>query len=610
MTDKPRYRLQADGKIIAVDSLTNVVANLGTSRDKASASLITAVTMSPQTLMQTYRGSWAARKGVDIPALDSCRKWRDWQANKDEITAIEVEEKRLGVKVKTLAARIASRLFGGCALFIGDGGANPALPLNPETIKQGGVKYLAMVHRRMMSPGQLEENPASEQFGKPSMWTINSGGAMAVTVHPSRLVMFQGAALPDDAIAGTEQGWGDSVLVSAISAILNYDATVANIASLVFEAKVDTIGIPDFMSKLGDSGYEQVILKRFALAEAGKGINGTLIHDADETLGQKQASFASLPDLMDRFSQLTCAAFDVPATRFMGQSPAGMSATGESDLRNYYDRISAAQELEMAPAMAVLDECLIRSALGSRPPEVHYRWASLWQSTDKERADIGKVQADTIAALKTTGLFPDEPLAEAAVNALTESGAFPGLEGDMNDFYEANPDWNEEDLGAMTPPVDPLSINPTQPVIAADAAPRTLYVRRDVMNVSEIVAWAKSQGFTEIVPDLHVTIAYSTTPVDWFAVGTSYSDKLEIPAGGPRQMDCLGPDGRYIALLITATELVWRNREIRDAGASWNWPEYQPHISIQVGGEIDLTTVKPYLGKVVLGPEIFEEIRQ
>ncbi len=94
------------------------------------------------------------------------------------------------------------------------------------------------------------------------------------------------------------------------------------------------------------------------------------------------------------------------------------------------------------------------------------------------------------------------------------------------------------------------------------------------------------------MPDLHVTIAYSKTRVDWFKVGTSWSPKLEISEGGPRQMERLGEDGRYMALLITHNELVWRHRKIVEAGASWDWPDYQPHVSIQIGGDVDLSKVE------------------
>lgn len=266
----------------------------------------------------------------------------------------------------------------------------------------------------------------------------------------------------------------------------------------------------------------------------------------------------------------------------------------------------------MTPAMHRMDEAIIRSALGSRPPEVHYIWSSLWQISDKERADIGKTNAETIKALNDTGLFPSEALAMAGANMLVENSVMPGLEQAIDDAGGL-PDYDmeaaaEEERERLR--IEAANTNRQQRLAANDAAPRTLYVRRDVLNAKDIVKWAEEQGFTDIVPDLHVTIAYSQTPVDWFKVGTSWSEKVEISAGGPRQMERLGDDGKYIALMITASELVWRHREIIENGASWDWPDYQPHISIQIGGDIDLAKVEPYQGKIVLGPEIFEELRE
>ncbi|WP_261330781.1 hypothetical protein [Rhizobium leguminosarum] len=101
---------------------------------------------------------------------------------------------------------------------------------------------------------------------------------------------------------------------------------------------------------------------------------------------------------------------------------------------------------------------------------------------------------------------------------------------------------------------------------------------------------------------------YSKQPVDWFErklVATAGNQR-----GGPRQMEALGQSGEYYALLITANELKWRHEAMIELGASWEWPEYQPHISIQIGGDIDLSKVEPYHGKIVVGPEIFEELRE
>jgi len=144
---------------------------------------------------------------------------------------------------------------------------------------------------------------------------------------------------------------------------------------------------------------------------------------------------------------------------------------------------------------------------------------------------------------------------------------------------------------------------------ANDAEPRTLYVRRDVKNAAEIIRWAKSQGFETTLPagDMHVTIAFSRQPVDWMKVGESWADELKIPAGGPRLMEQFG---EATVLLISGRELVWRHDEIKEAGASWDHPEYQPHITISYGFKGDLANVQPYQGEIVLGPEIFEEVNE
>lgn len=592
------------------DSLTNLVANLGTGRDKAASSGYVLSLLTDGELLAAYRTAWLPRKIVDIPAFDSVRAWRDWQAKAPQIEAIEAEEKRLNVKGKVLEARTKARLWGGAAIMLGTGDANLAVPLDLERIGKGGLRYLTVLTRRQITAGETDRDPQSETYGRPGMYQLTAGNQAQIDIHPSRLVIFHGAAQPDDEFASTQLGWGDSVLQSTLDAIKQADATAANIASLVFEAKIDIIRVPNFMANLADANYRAKLIERYTLAATAKGINGTLMLDKEEEYETKTASFATLPDVLDRFMQIASGAADIPMTRLFGQSPAGMNATGESDLRNYYDRLSSMQELEMAPAMSRMDECIIRSATGARDKAIHYTWAPLWGMSEKEKADVFKTKADGARALAGTdsspALMPIDALSDALVNTFIEDGSLPGLEAAMEEYgrlSEQEEDPQDVEAAATLARPQPTAQKPT-----ADAAPRTLYVSRKVTNAGEIVAWAKEQGFTDIEPDLHVTIAYSTTPVDWFAVGTSWSEKLDIAAGGPRQMERLGPNGEYIALLITANELVWRNREIREAGASWDWPEYQPHISIQVGGDIDLSKVEPYQGCIVLGPEIFEEI--
>lgn len=588
------------------DSLQNLVAGLGTARDKASHSHYALPVMDDQQLLNAFRGSWTAQKGVSIPAVDACRNWRNWQADKAQIELIEAEENRLNVKGKILEALLKARLFGGAAVFIGTGERDTASELNPDRIGKGGIKYLTVMTRRQLSATEIEQDPQSPRFGKPKAYRLPGS---TVEIHPSRLVIFVGVPHPDPELAvGTGFGWGDSVLLSAMPAVRHYDETVANVVSLVYEAKIDVINIPNLMSSMQDKNYERLLLERLRLAATAKGINGTLILDGQETHSSKSASFGNLPEVIAKTEQGVAGAFDIPGTRMFGQSSTGLGANGEENTRNYYDNVASRQKLEIKPAMSVLDEGLIRSALGSRPKEVHYTWAPLWQATAKERADIGKTTADTIKALKDSGLFPEDALSTAAVNLLVELSVMPGLEAAIEKFGNELPDDDEGDDLPST-----VADQPVAKKAFTDAAPRSLYVSRKVINGAEIIAWAKSQGFESIVPaaDLHVTVAYSRNPVDWMKVGESWSGdgkgQLKIAPGGARLIDKFGEGA--VVLLFNSSELAWRHVSIVEAGASWDWPDYQPHITFTYEpGSVDIDKVEPYRGAIELGPEIFEEL--
>jgi hypothetical protein len=130
------------------DSLTNLVSRMGTDRDKAAHTSYGYVVQSDEQILAAYRGAWLPRKIVDIPALDSCRKWRNWQGDQSQIELIEAEENRLNLRGKVLEARIKARLLGGSGILIGTGEANLAEPLQIDRIGRGGVRYLTVFSRK------------------------------------------------------------------------------------------------------------------------------------------------------------------------------------------------------------------------------------------------------------------------------------------------------------------------------------------------------------------------------------------------------------------------------------------------------------------------------
>lgn len=139
---------------------------------------------------------------------------------------------------------------------------------------------------------------------------------------------------------------------------------------------------------------------------------------------------------------------------------------------------------------------------------------------------------------------------------------------------------------------------------------KTLYVNRPLVNGQALLDWASAQGFKVLMPesDLHVTLAFSKTPVDWDAVQKS-AETVSVPAASEgRVVEPLGDQGAVV-LRFNSDELKSRWQELVDIGAKWDWPEYKSHVSFTYDGAgVDLSKVIPYDGPLEFGPEQMKEV--
>ena len=176
---------------------------------------------------------------------------------------------------------------------------------------------------------------------------------------------FFGNPLPDPGIADAVL-WSDSVLQTLYDTVHAVALTAAGSTSLMHEAKVDIVTVPNLSEHLSNAATTAQLSARFAYAAAMKSINNLLLLGDGETWSRQRIDFAGLPEMVRTFLQMAAGAADIPVTRLLGQSPAGMSATRDSDTRNYYDMISSRQELDLRPQLERLDALLLSSA-GSTP---------------------------------------------------------------------------------------------------------------------------------------------------------------------------------------------------------------------------------------------------
>jgi phage-related protein (TIGR01555 family) len=85
-------------------------------------------------------------------------------------------------------------------------------------------------------------------------------------------------------------------------------------------------------------------------------------------------------------------AAEMPMTLLFGQSPAGMSATGESDIRFFYDRIKGLQNRKLYPIIRKLVEIEL-AARRVTPTNWNITFRPLRQASDKELAETKETQS-------------------------------------------------------------------------------------------------------------------------------------------------------------------------------------------------------------------------
>jgi len=400
------------------DSLENLVAELGTKQDKRSHSTFVNSKRLSADGMQVelnalYRTDWLAGKVVDIIPDDMTREWRYFSGDiePETIGALVEEEERLGLAEAFNEAHKWARLYGTSFIVINvDDGQPVDQPLNINRVKKGGLKHIKVVDRHRIDRADLQpiENPLDPNYGMPSYYRfVNTN----VKIHHSRMIRFDAVKLPFDEFKRNNY-MSDSVLDRLYEALINFNTIAAGSASMVYETNVDVMKIKGLMNYIQSPEGTALIQKRFTLASMLKSFNNMLLLDADEEYDKKQNSFASLPDLLYAHALFLAGGSDVPATRLLGSSASGLNATGEGDMKNYYDVIRSKQSKDYKPKLDFFDILMAKNLGIPDDADLDYRFNSLFQMTPKEQADTDFIIAQRDGIYLDKGVVPEYTIAK------------------------------------------------------------------------------------------------------------------------------------------------------------------------------------------------------
>lgn len=473
------------------DGFDNFVSRLGLNNDNtlsAGTYEFNLVTRNRIKLEAAYRGSWVVGAVVDSVAEDMTRAGIDIETAKGEgdIRKLGSTISRLQIS-QSLASLIKwGRLYGGAIAVIQIKGQKMDTPLDLDTIAKDQFQGIAVYDRWQLNPVLTNVIDSGPEMGLPSLYSIvtnlTSSDPTAPTatgqiaVHHSRVIRYTGIDLPYFQ-AITEMMWGESILERLWDRLISFDNATMSSASLIDRANLRTVQIDGLREIIAAGGAAQKgLLQMFEMMRSLQVNEGLTLLDKNDVFTSTAYSFAGLSDMMLQFGQQLSGASGIPLVRLFGQSPAGLSATGDADIRMYYDNIKAQQEAKLRNGWEKLLRVMWRSEFGvAAPDDMEFKFTPLWQMSAMDQATVAKSNTETIIGAYDSGLI-SKP---TAMKELRESSGDTGLFNNISDEEIKEAELEPPPEPDMPPePDDKVAAEEEKkPVPALDAEPRGALAR-------------------------------------------------------------------------------------------------------------------------------------
>lgn len=433
---KQRRKAARDKSPVAAttrDGFANLTARMGMGANNVLSDgmyIFNLLTKNRIQLEAMYRGSWIVGNVVDCVAEDMTRAGVTIKGEDDpeKIQQMQASMTRLGIWGALLETIKWGRLYGGALAVIIIDGQDMSTPLDMKTIGKDQFRGLKVYDRWGLQPAVNDVIQEGMDAGLPAYYTVvsdpNSGKVTNQRIHHSRVIRQIGIQLPVWQ-AVVEQHWGESVIERLHDRLVSFDTATSGAANLINRAHLRTVGIEKLREILAAGGKaEENLLTMFHHMRMLQTNEGITLLDKEDQFQAHSYTFSGLSDMVLQFGQQISGASGIPLVRLFGQSPSGLNSTGESDLRMYYDNILAQQESRLREGVMRVLRVLHMSKFGQPAPEnFDFDFVSLWQTSQKEKADIAKVVADTVKVAVDAGVI-DTP---TALKELKQSSEYTGV---------------------------------------------------------------------------------------------------------------------------------------------------------------------------------------
>ena len=389
------------------DGYTNLLNKYGTAQDNSMAySYEQEPITADMELVRLYEGNGLFSKIIDRPAEEAVKHGLDIDYGDDSI-AEYVEERldELDFEEKFATAEKWARLYGGALIvMLCDDGGSLEEPLDYDKVRT--IEELRVFERAIVQEdyqglyqSKMIFSNSDLPIGQPEFYHINSLYG-SFTVHYTRCLIFRNGRLPEQTTNSIYRHWGMPEHVKIKQALRECMTSHSNGTKLLERSVQAIYKMKNLATLLSSDEGEGKVLQRLQVIDMARGILNSMAIDAEgEDYDFKTLQMAGVKDVIDTTCNMLSAVTNIPQTILFGRSPAGMNATGDSDLENYYNMVENIQKQNMKKNIRTLIDLILKQGFLEGEiqdiPKFKVKFSALWSLSDTEKADIEQKKAQT-----------------------------------------------------------------------------------------------------------------------------------------------------------------------------------------------------------------------
>ena len=389
---------------------SNLIVNYGEIFSEADYTLLST---KPNVLANNYKHNSFAQIAVDLPVDDAFRDG-GFDIDSQTLSADELLELKdfmddKGDKITLKDCARWGRLFGGGALVLDEGSEYNDKPLNIDSLKgRKDIDFIACDRWQCVPLG--DSIYTANQFLLQNYITRAKYGV----IDKSRMKLFIGKTEPYF-IRTQLQGWGASIFEAIIPALSQYIKANNVILELLDEAKIDILKIFGLSDVLMTADGEASVKRRLKIFSEQKNFESVGAMDSKDDYIQKQLSFGSLDQMIEKIMLLICSALRIPYSKVFGKGANGFSS-GEDDLENYNGMVMSSVREPLTPIIKWMLDVRCMQLFGRKIDDLVINWKPLRVLNEVDTQNVKTQKINAYIQLAQIGVLTKKQVAEQLTN--------------------------------------------------------------------------------------------------------------------------------------------------------------------------------------------------